>query len=358
VSVPGPAHPDPLWQEVLELLARHPVAPGRMLAPRELGPLVEGSIPYERAGQVELSSLDCLVLHKGWLGQLPPSLLRETVRSRVPAFANPVFVVYARDFAEPLHAPDDLKSFLEQVPASAQEAPPLPVAVPSPPPLAVYAGKGRLICRDPSYRKLLIPSGCALLLGALMEGRDVVTALREELRPWLGGARGVIELGAGVGLFSLAARELAAEDAWFEVLETDAAVRGCLVANVELAGLYWRTEVLEAPSKRWGRARRASSKERSTPCDVVHVDAQAWPRARARGLEAILRSVGRPPLVLSRGLGYPDHALAAPDGSARESASSELVGRLASLGYQEEPAGAKPAVPGLAELRVFRAPKA
>ncbi|MCO5130175.1 MAG: hypothetical protein M9932_06365 [Xanthobacteraceae bacterium] len=300
---------DPYWLGVTEFLERHSVAPWSTLAPREFGPHLEGSIPYERAGDGDVSGLDCAVLHKGMLARLPARFLRTVLRRLVPAYANAVFVVYCREIFEPLESAEHIKAFLEQIPDE-DDIPPA-----AQPPLAVYCGGGRMICRDPNFRKLIVPARAKALLTALMRGENPVAELAERLAPFLSGARRVIDYGAGIGLLALAAKEKAAPDCVVAAIEDDALWVQCLKANIDLAGLAARAEIVsERP--RLGDIGRVHGSSTDTawlaiggsrfdftvPCDALHIDLDFARGDDIGGIAAFLDQNGRPPLILSRGL--------------------------------------------------------
>ncbi|MBN9070356.1 MAG: hypothetical protein J0H34_01915 [Rhizobiales bacterium] len=328
---------DAYWLGVIEFLARHSVAPSRTLAPREFGPYLEHSIPYELAADTDVSGLDCAVFHKGMLARLPARFLWSVLRRLLPSYANAVFVVYCREIFEPLVSAEHIKAFLAKVPDEA-EAPPS-----SPPPLAVYAGQDRIICRDPDFRKIIIPSRERALLGALTGGRNLVAELTERLAPVLAGARRIVDYGAGIGLLALAAKEKAAHDCMVAAIEDDAVRIRCLNANIDLAGLYWRVEVMtERPQ--WlgdiGRdagasagtvwlAQNGPSFDLAVPCDVLHVDLDFAREDGIVGIAAFLDENGCPPVVLSRSL-----AGRAGEGPGADEAT--VVTSFQSLGYGAE----------------------
>lgn len=325
---------DPYWLGVKAFLARHSVAPPRTVAPREFGSHLEGSIAYERAGDLDMSEIDCAVFHKGMLARLPARFLRKALRRLLPAYANAVFVVYCREIFEPLESGEHIKAFLGQVP---DEDDALPAAAP---PLAVYSGHGRMICRDPDFRKIVVPARATALLSALMGGRNPVAELAERLEPVLSGARRIVDYGSGIGLLALAAKERARQDCMVAAIEDDAARLQCLNANVDLAGLYWRVEVMAERPPRLGDIGRGSGAstgmvwladngprfDLAVPCDALHVDLDFIRDGEIGGIATFLNDNGRPPVILSRGL-----AGRAGDGAGMDGAA--LVASLQPLGY-------------------------
>ncbi len=300
---------DPYWLGVTEFLARHSVAPWRALAPREFGSHLEGSIPYERVGDVDVSGLDCAVLHKGMLARLPARFLRTVLRRLLPAYANAVFVVYCREIFEPLESAEHIRAFLEQIP---DEDEILPVA---PPPLAVYCGRGRMICRDPNFRKIIVPTRAKALLRVLIRGENPVADLAERLAPVLAGARRIIDYGAGVGLLALATKDKAAQDCVVAAIEDDAVWVQCLKANIDLAGLSSRVEIISerpqfgdighphGPSTDTARPAMSGSRfDFAPPCDVLHIDLDFVRGDDIGSIAAFFDGNGRPPVILSHGI--------------------------------------------------------
>ena len=342
---------DAYWLGVTEFLARNAVEPARIIAPREFGPHLENSIPYERAAIVDMNDVDCAVLHKGMLARLPARFLRTVLRRLLPVYANAVFVVYCREIFEPLASAEHVKAFLEQVPDEDE------TQYSTLPPLAVYSGDGRMICRDPDFRKIVVPARATVLLGALTSGRNPVAELMERLAPILAGAHRIVDYGAGIGLLALAAKEKAAPDCLVLAIEDDPLRIRCLEANIDLAGLYWRVKVLaerparlqdicrdtETPAETAWPARRPRF-DLALPCDALHIDLDFARDEDIGGIAAFLDNNGRPPVILSRGL-----AGLAGDGAGVD--EKALVAGLRPLGYEAGADGARICLGALTVLR-------
>jgi hypothetical protein len=304
---------DPYWQAVCDFLGMHAIAPSSVVAPREFGNHLRGAIPYQTVDAEALDDVDCIVFHKGMLDRLPRWLPSAALRSMVPIFANEVFVIYGRDFPEPMMSAAHVRPFLEKIgleeAGSAEEEG-------SPRPLLVYTGDGRLICRDVQNRKLIVPSRHVVLIGALMARRSVISSLREAVAPAVTGARKVLDYGAGVGLFAMAANELMSGDAGYVALEHDDIDRRAMMSNVELAGLLWRTKFIAARPARldemiedgptaeggrfWLQEHRAV--DPATPCDVLHIDLDAGLERGVDEWRGFIERIRTPAVVLTRGL--------------------------------------------------------
>lgn len=331
---------DRFWQEVRDFVLRHPVSLQHTVAPAEFGAHLPGAVPYEEAAETTISELECAVLHKGMLAKLPPDFSGEIVRRLVPSFANEVFVVYCREVFEPLTSAEHIKALLEQLPAAR-------VAVSDMwSPLAVYTGNGRMICRDRDFRKIVVPVRATRLIGALTRGKNPVARLRDAIAPALSGARKLIDYGAGIGLFAAAAGEVISRDAVILAVETDDVNIPCLVTNVEMTGLFWRTEFLTSRPTRladtYGSAAGRRKKflwvekkvpvDLSGPCDALHIDLGFGLGGRRAELADFLTENGFPAIVLSHGLSIRPAKPAATDEAA-------IAEQLVSLGYEIDSVG-------------------
>lgn len=345
-------HSDPYWREVIQFLDAAGVSRERIVAPREFGPSLAGSVNYASTRPRLAETVEAVVVHKGWVPQIDTGFLVAMVSRLRPVAANAVFVVYGSPRLGAEVSGDHVEAFLEIAPPAvraALEAPQLRGQA-----LMVFLGNGRMLCRDPEFRKIVVPSRPSALLAALADGDDVIGAIRERIAPALAGARRLIDLGAGCGLFLLAAKTVADEASLALAVEDDEALAACLKFNVDLGGLYWRTEfaaVLDGPRERQFVARHKTIDwDPASGCDALHLDLGWDCRPQGRDLEGILTSRGRPTVVASHGLS----TRIAPDAAARW---RMMAATLAGCGYavpEGEPLGRPGALPG-EEIVVFRA---
>jgi hypothetical protein len=274
------------------------------------------------------------------LACLPARFMRAALRTLVPAYANAVFVVYCRDLFEPLTSAEHVKAFLEQVPDDDETV--ATAASAHMPPLTVYCGGGRVICRDPECRKIIVPARAALLLSALMDGQNPVAELRAHLAPIFAGARKIVDYGAGIGLLARAAKDTAAEDGVIMAIETEPLRVRCLTANIDLARMYGRVLIMrERPLSlsaaecdagtlqaiAWPAGHGSRTGDAS--CDVLHVDLDFGLDENLSGIVDFVARNSRPVVVLSRGLA----GRTEPSGGTDETI---VITRLQALGYRSE----------------------
>jgi hypothetical protein len=297
-------HPDPLWREVLDFVsARHAPAQS-VIAPKEFGEHLVGAIPYEDSDQRGVTAIDCVVIHKGWVEQLSHPFLKSMIAELSPAFANAVFVVYASGVAFPVEK-QHVDAFLAVLPDHVRDGRD-PGAAHRSMPLMVYLGDGRMLCRDPEYRKLVLPAKPSTLLAMIADGGNVVATIASGIVGPAASARRVVDLGAGCGLFLLAAHKMLASDARFLAVESSGPLMDCVRFNVDLGGLFWRTEFQEridsARDREFFGRGKDGSWDPDTDCDLVHLDLAYEQAPRGADLENFLKARTLPHVVLSHGL--------------------------------------------------------
>lgn len=318
-------HQDPAWQQVLDFVDRNQFAARTIVRPVEMDPVLPGAIPYAEAPARPWSGIECVVLHKGWIGQLPQTWLETMIRDFVPAFANPVFVVYARFRLDRDYGEEHVGAFLEQVPRAAAAA---DQSGRSPRPMLVHLGEGRLLCRDISHRKLVIASRPGPILRDMADGDDIVGRLRAAIAPAVAGAHFVVDNDAGGGLFILAVREVVDGDALFFVAEDDPLLYSCARMTVDLGSILWRTTFATRNTDLLHRQHKLRHKEPAwdprTKADVVHFDIDAAAFADTGRLKTYLKDRGLPNLVVTADLaGRPQ-----TDRSARWKAAWQVLHAL------------------------------
>jgi hypothetical protein len=363
VENPQRPHPDPYWREVCDVVATLGVARGRTVAPAEFGEYLAGTVPYAGSSSRLWEEIDCVVIHKGWVKQLSDEFLAEMLRCLAPTLANPVFVVYGRGDIEVAHGPH-VDSFLNLLPRAVHAAATNPTREPSVgraapvqqrKAFAVFLGNGRMLCRDPDNRKIVLPAKASMLLAALLDGENVVAAIHAKIAALASGARTIVDVGAGCGLFSLAAKAVVADNALFLAVEADPLLAQCVRYNVELSGLFWRTEFatgLDSPRDRQFAGRHKNeSWNPSHDADIVHLDVAYEKTPHGPELSRFLKERKFPAVVASNGLSTRNLETAADDFSTIEAT-------LRQLGYQRElaPAVERRMVRIGDEIATFRSP--
>jgi len=85
---------DPFWNGVAEDIDRRFGKAARILAPLEFNACFDGTYPYHVSGNIDLRTLQALVIHKGDLRNIGPEVLDYVTKNCVPVFGNEVFVVF------------------------------------------------------------------------------------------------------------------------------------------------------------------------------------------------------------------------------------------------------------------------
>ncbi len=328
------SHPDLLWAEVIDFLDRNGIARSRTVAPAEFGDHLAGAVAYPDAAATDWNDISAVVIHQGWGPPPPPALPSRVPHMLLPGYANAVFAVYTRDAFATVTTPDHFRAFMEQIPQVDAMAP-QPRAERFPP-IAVHAGNGRMICRDPDFRKIIVPSASIRVLGALLEGQNIVSGLRELVRPLAANARMVVDNGAGIGLFAIACKDLLARDAVHLAIETEDTDIPALVANTELAGLFWRTmymtsrpadfaDIADGPkgeNEKFLWAERKLKLDLSRRCDLLHIDAGFGLGEASGTLTHWLEANGWPNVIVSDGLAMRQAQTADGGGDVADALSS------------------------------------
>lgn len=108
---------DPYWRETADFLKQHVRSDESVLAPDIFWWLFDRMQRYAQVRSGTIAGTDWSVVHKGELGQLSQAYLRGLVETRVPVFANAVFVVWTsrKDLPTVDRTSDHVKALLEQI---------------------------------------------------------------------------------------------------------------------------------------------------------------------------------------------------------------------------------------------------
>lgn len=88
-------HDDTFWQSVLEFLLARFGNTARIVAPSEFIDIIPRTFPYDVVRNLDIDSIDALVVHKGRLDQLGQRVCSVLLENGIQLFANEVFVIFS-----------------------------------------------------------------------------------------------------------------------------------------------------------------------------------------------------------------------------------------------------------------------
>jgi predicted O-methyltransferase YrrM len=88
-------HDDPFWRSVLDFLLARFGDHARIVAPLEFHDLLPRTFPYDVLRNLDLESMDAIVIHKGRLDQVGQRACSVMIQGGIPLFGNEVFAVFS-----------------------------------------------------------------------------------------------------------------------------------------------------------------------------------------------------------------------------------------------------------------------
>ena len=195
---------DRYWQDAAAFVASRDIASKLVVGPAEFRTLISTLLPYHQLPAIDTP--DLLVVHKGQMDLIGADRLEELTRDLGPAFANEVFVIFARGGHDrSVMKSDHFKAFRQTL--SAMLLPKAtPVAQETRP--AIYLGQNVALTKTIYGHKIYVDTrDCSLTPHLLLDGyweQWITNVFRTLVRPGMK----VIDVGANVGWYSLLAADL------------------------------------------------------------------------------------------------------------------------------------------------------
>lgn len=232
---------DRLWTETARFVGSLGAAVSLVIAPKEMAPLLEGTVPYEK--RRDLARPEVLVIHKGMLGELGREWIEDQIDALHPAYANEVFVVLTRlpQRARSSDAPH-FKSLLGMVKAMARTPTTTLVAAP-PQRMAVYLGDHKALTRTIYGHKIFVDThDIGITPHILLDGfweQWVTDLFRSLLRPGMT----VVDIGANLGYYSILAADGIGPAGRLVAFEANPGLAEFLHSNLAVNGFLDRSTI-------------------------------------------------------------------------------------------------------------------
>ncbi|SFV34159.1 FkbM family methyltransferase [Hyphomicrobium facile] len=195
---------DRYWRDAAAFVASCDIDDKLAVGPAEFRTLVSSILPYDQLPGI--GTPDLLVVHKGQMDLIGADRLEKLTRDLGPAFANEVFVIFARGGHDrSVMKSDHFKAFRQTLSAMLRPKA-TPVAQETRP--AVYLGQNVALTKTIYGHKIYVDTrDCSLTPHLLLDGyweQWITNVFRTLVRPGMK----VIDVGANVGWYSLLAADL------------------------------------------------------------------------------------------------------------------------------------------------------
>lgn len=231
---------DTLWTETARFVDSLGATVSLVIAPKEMAPLLEGTVPYEK--RHDLARPEVVVIHKGMLGELTREWLEDQIDALHLAYANAVFVVLSRQpqRTRSSEAPH-FKSLLNMVKAMARTPATLVTAPPQR--MAVYLGDHKALTRTIYGHKIFVDThDISITPHILLDGfweQWITNLFRGLMRPGMT----VIDIGANLGYYSILAADIVGPTGRLVAFEANPSLAELLHSNLAVNGFLDRSTI-------------------------------------------------------------------------------------------------------------------
>lgn len=232
---------DKFWLEAGDFAKRIQTPDESVIGPMGFDELVPGAIPYGRRQNYPHPGV--VVLHKGHINSIGSDAITDMIGGLTPAFANEVFVVFARFPSEPVSLESDHYKTYRIALSAAPRHPGGATADARPRPIA-YLGNNSSITTTIYGHKIYVDTrDQSLTPHILIDGaweRWITKAFRALVRPGMT----VIDIGANIGWYSILGAAAVGPEGTVMSFEANPALAELVFRSLMVNGFVKRTTVV------------------------------------------------------------------------------------------------------------------
>jgi FkbM family methyltransferase len=235
---------DTFWREAAEFARAHS-SDMAIVAPIEMNELIHVDFGYSNARTADAPTIGALVLHKGKYRNLNPQFLHKVLHGLKPAFANAVFIVFAKGIESLPTDHEHLGDLATIADWAAADVKTQEEIVKQPPRMApVYVGDGFVLIETVRRHLMFIPGvdrslGPHLIRHGCFEPW-LMRYIEEALRPGMV----FIDVGANVGFFTLVGAAVVGRSGRVIAIEALPKLVPIVRDNLQINGFDYHSSIL------------------------------------------------------------------------------------------------------------------